>query len=46
VISQIESILRGKGVIDVQNMLTGFYENHTFEIPGILVDHWMEVLSI
>jgi lipoate-protein ligase A len=45
-ISQIETILGGKKLSDVQNVLTGFYENHTFEIPGIGVDDWIKVLGM
>ena len=44
-ISRLESMLEGKQVSRVHEVLTDFYGNQKIETPGICIDDWKEILK-
>lgn len=44
-VQNLESRLAGKPMTEVKDVLEAFYDNETFEIPGITLDDWLNVLQ-
>jgi len=45
-VQNLESRLTGKPITEVKDVLDAFYDNETFEIPGITPDDWLNVLQV
>ncbi|MEE8415759.1 MAG: hypothetical protein V3S05_05760 [Desulfobacterales bacterium] len=44
-VARLESILSGKPVMEIREVLTGFFAGCDIEIPGVGLEDWMKLLS-
>ncbi len=46
VVERLEACLNGQAVADADKLVTSFYTQDAFEIPGVEVEDWLKVLAV